>query len=57
LVNPLNPEEIAASMVQLLEDNELTSRMGVKAKERTLKEFTMEASSKKLAEKLKEIIA
>ena len=44
-------------MVQLLEDNELTSRMGVKAKERTLKEFTMEASSKKLAEKLKEIIA
>jgi len=57
LVNPTNPEEIAAAMVQLLEDDKLASSMGMKAKERALKEFTMEASSKKLAEKLNEIIA
>ncbi len=56
LVNPLNSEEIAAAMVQLLEDEKLTFNMGIKAKERTLREFTMEASSKKLAEKINEII-
>lgn len=56
LVNPLNPEEIAAAMVQLLGDDQLASRMGMKAKERTLREFTMEASSKRLAENLNEMI-
>ncbi len=53
LVNPYNPDDVAKNMKWLIEDEQLTSEMGLKAKETALKEFTIEKSTRALVEALK----
>ncbi len=49
LVDPWNPKEIASVMMCLIDDVQLARKMGGKAQDRVLKEFTIEKSSKKIA--------
>ena len=55
LVNPQDPKEVAKYMKCLIEDEELTAEMGSIAKERALKEFTIEKSTEQLMEALKQL--
>ncbi|MEM2876256.1 MAG: glycosyltransferase, partial [Candidatus Bathyarchaeia archaeon] len=52
VVNPLNPEEIAESMRLLIEDTDLAVKMGLEARERAVKRFNVEDSTKKIASTL-----
>jgi glycosyltransferase involved in cell wall biosynthesis len=54
LVNPYDPEEVAKYMKCLIEDEELTAELGSRAKERALKEFTIEKSTEQIMETLKQ---
>jgi glycosyltransferase involved in cell wall biosynthesis len=54
LVNPYDPEEVAKYMKYLIEDEELTAELGSKAKERALKQFTIEKSTEQIMEALKQ---
>lgn len=53
LVNPHSPKDIANAMECLINDKRLTAEMGFKAKERVLKEFTIEKSTENLAREIK----
>jgi len=52
IVNPQNPKEVANAMERLIEDRRLSAEMGLKAKKRALKEFTIEKSAENLARTL-----
>jgi len=49
VVDPLNPKEISRSMQRLIEDENLAIKMGLKARERVIKKFRVEDSTKKIA--------
>ena len=53
LVNPFDPKEIANAITYLVENERIAYRMGLKARDRVIKEFNMENSSRKLAETLR----
>ncbi len=53
LVNPHEPEDVAKHMKCLIDDEQLTAEMGTKAKERALREFTIERSTEKIIDALK----
>ncbi len=55
LVNPFDPKEIADAIIYLVENERVARRMGLKARDRVMKEFNMESSSRKLAETLRSI--
>ena len=55
LVNPYDPKDVAKYMKCLIEDEQLTAEMGSRAKERALKEFTIEKSTEKIMEALKQL--
>ena len=55
LVDPYDPKDVAKYMKCLIEDEELTAEMGSRAKERALKEFTIEKSTEKIMEALKQL--
>jgi glycosyltransferase involved in cell wall biosynthesis len=52
IVNPKNQKDVANAMERLIEDRRLSAEMGLKAKERALKEFTIEKSAENLARTL-----
>lgn len=52
VVDPHNPRDVAAKIVHLLEDEKLATGMGLKGKDRALKEFTIEKSAENLARTL-----
>ncbi len=52
VVNPHNPKDVANIIQRLIEDKKLATEMGLKAKERALKEFTIEKSAENLARTL-----
>jgi len=54
LVDPYDPKDVAKYMKCLIEDEQLTAEMGSRAKERALKEFTIEKSTEKIIEALKQ---
>jgi len=53
LVNPHSQNDIANAMEYLIKDEKLTAEMGFKAKDRALKEFTIEKSTENLARAIK----
>jgi len=55
LVNPYDPKDVAKHMKCLIEDEQLTAEMGSRAKERALKEFTIEKSTEKIMDALKQL--
>jgi glycosyltransferase involved in cell wall biosynthesis len=55
LVNPYHPKDIAKHMKCLIDDKQLATEMGSRAKERALKDFTIERSTEKIVEALKQI--
>ena len=55
LVDPYDPKDVAKYMKCLIEDEQLTAEMGSRAKERALKEFTIEKSTEKIMEALKQL--
>jgi len=56
VADPLNPEEISQSMRRLIENRDLTNKMGLKARERVVKKFRIEDSAKKVASILDRLI-
>ncbi|PVX26114.1 MAG: hypothetical protein CW691_02425 [Candidatus Bathyarchaeum sp.] len=55
LVNPSDSNDVANQMKCLIDDERLTAEMGLKAKERALREFTIEKSTEKIIEALKQL--
>ena len=55
LVNPNDPDDVARQMKCLIDDEQLTAKMGLKAKERALKEFSIERSTEKILEELEHL--
>lgn len=55
LVNPQDPSDVAKHMKRLIDDEDYTIIMGSKAKERALKEFTIEKSTERLVDALKQL--
>ncbi len=53
LVNPYDPQDVAKHMKCLIDDEQLAAEMGLKAKEKALKEFTIDKSTEKVIESLK----
>jgi glycosyltransferase involved in cell wall biosynthesis len=53
LVNPYSQNDIANAMECLIKDEEFTAEMGSKAKDRAIKEFTIEKSTENLARAIK----
>ncbi len=51
-VNPYDPDDVAESMKRLIEDEQLTAKMGLSAKAMALKEFTIEKSTRHILEAL-----
>jgi phosphatidylinositol alpha-1,6-mannosyltransferase len=49
LVNPYNQNDVANAMECLIKDEQLTAKMGFKARDRALSEFTIEKSTENLA--------
>lgn len=56
LVTPYDPEDVAKGMRCLIEDDQLTAEMGSQAREKALKEFTIEKSTEGIVEALKVLI-
>jgi len=50
LVNPLDPEAIANTMMYLIENDGVAHEMGLRARRMVLRRFTIERSSQKIAE-------
>jgi len=55
LVNPFDPKEIARAITYFVENEKVAHRMGLKARDKVVKEFNMESSSRKLAKTLRSI--
>lgn len=55
LVDPNNIDEIASAIIKLLTDEKLAKEMGMKGRERVLKEFTVDKAVQKLMRVIKEI--
>lgn len=53
LVNPYSQNDIANAMEHLIKDEQLAAEMGLKARNRALREFTIEKSTENLARTLK----
>ena len=53
LVNPHDPNDVAKHMKWLIDDEQLTTKMGLRAKEKALKEFTIQKSTQRLVNALK----
>jgi len=49
LVNPYSQNDIANAMERLIKDEQLTAKMGIKARDKAVKEFTIEKSTENLA--------